>query len=97
MSDPETLYACPFCGGDDLELLLDDTTMHLTVSCAECGSQAQPSDDRGEAISNWNRRVPGLTPAKLVTDDDRDDPFEDDGEPDMHPDYYDAEDQDDEE
>jgi Lar family restriction alleviation protein len=53
MSDP--LYACPFCGSDNLDEWTDDGL--FAVSCFDCDAAGPTAPSRDDARWAWNGRV----------------------------------------
>lgn len=85
MSDP-VLPACPFCGFDEVEVIMAAPAARRSkleawhVSCAECGASAASHETREDALNSWARREAVTGQAKIVSDDahpELDDEFDD--------------------
>ena len=52
------LKPCPFCGGENLEILGGDDIDKLTlISCDNCGATVAFEKKKISAINAWNRRA----------------------------------------
>jgi len=45
---------CPFCGGDELEII---DPSEYAVGCEACGAMGPWSTDRDNAVELWNNRT----------------------------------------
>lgn len=54
--DDETLDACPFCGGLDLNFSSNGHE-NLFVTCLQCGTEGPVAESTQGAADLWNNRV----------------------------------------
>lgn len=54
----ETLKNCPFCGGNDIEILTYEEEYHTrnVAECMDCGARGVVSSSIDDAIETWNTR-----------------------------------------
>ena len=55
----EKLKPCPFCGGDNIDIIPADIiagTPYWRIYCYRCGCTQTPISSKDEAIEEWNKR-----------------------------------------
>ena len=55
----DKLKPCPFCGGDNTDIISADIiagTQYWRIHCYGCGCTQTPVSDKEEAIEKWNNR-----------------------------------------
>lgn len=63
-SEPQ-LKPCPFCGGTELKIEIEDHEFHV-IHCYQCEISTAQSLDRDRAIQEWNQRPLEDAAAKLL-------------------------------
>lgn len=53
---PFELKPCPFCGGEEIEIIKGHDGTTCWVSCGECGAQVDSAAEYNEIIKEWNTR-----------------------------------------
>lgn len=55
--EEKILSPCPFCGGEDLEMVFPYQGIVKIIVCKSCAAQGPPEELRIAAKNSWNRRV----------------------------------------
>lgn len=64
------LKDCPFCNGNDVEVLINND-FHFAVFCHHCCCSGPIMDSRKDAIKSWNKRLKSEDDYMLEHDYDR--------------------------
>jgi Lar family restriction alleviation protein len=73
MSHPQdhtaALLPCPFCGGTPEFERIGTARQSCIVTCTNCGTRHESSDEGSECGASWNNRLPAASDAGAVPDD----------------------------